>query len=131
MNLRNQSDDHHLSRHSNDHPMQGSIQQSQSSQQQHQQQYQQYLHQQPPNIDIEAMKLQKKRQLDWLGVEKERILLQSRTNPHVKHFEPYFTPEEVEILSNRQNGKMTSRQSGEIKRFAASFIERLGHQLGL
>ena len=122
MNISNQSDGHHLSRHSNDHPMQGSIQQSQSSQQQHQQ---------PPNIDIEAMKLQKKRQLDWLGVEKERILLQSRTNPHVKHFEPYFTPEEVEILSNRQNGKMTSRQSGEIKRFATSFIERLGHQLGL
>ncbi|TIB72766.1 hypothetical protein E3Q24_01422 [Wallemia mellicola] len=80
--------------------------------------------------DPEAIQKEKERRDDLIAIEKERRLLSSRTNPHIKHFEPYFTQFEAETLSRRQHGKMSDRQANEIKRFATAFVEKLGHQLG-
>ncbi|TIB33834.1 hypothetical protein E3P86_02923 [Wallemia ichthyophaga] len=96
----------------------------------HQQQHQQQQQRQKRRADPQAVKKEQDRRDDLIALEKERRLLLSRTNPHIKHFEPYFNQAEAEILSQRQHGKFSHRQAGEIKRFSTAFIEKLGNQLG-
>jgi CTD kinase subunit beta len=48
----------------------------------------------------------------------------------VKHHYPYFTPSEVESLSEKQRGKMSLYQEERIKISAASFLEALGIRMG-
>lgn len=95
----------------------------------HQQHQQQQRYKRRP--DPQAVEKEQERRDDLIAFEKERRLLLSRTNPHIKHFEPYFNQAEAEILSQRQHGKFSDRHAGEIKRFATAFIEKLGNQLGL
>ena len=77
------------------------------------------------------MEKELERRYDLIALEKERRLLLSRSNPHIRHYEPYFNHAEAEILAQRQHGKLSDRQASEIKRFATAFIEKLGNQLGL
>ncbi|KAF5369429.1 hypothetical protein D9758_002796 [Tetrapyrgos nigripes] len=48
----------------------------------------------------------------------------------VKYHYPYFTPSEVESLSEKQRGKMGLHQEERIRNSAASFLEALGGRMG-
>ncbi len=49
---------------------------------------------------------------------------------HVKHHHPYFTPIEVEQLSEKQRGKQSMNQE-KVRQQACGFIEAVGAKIGL
>lgn len=49
----------------------------------------------------------------------------------VKYHLPYFTPAEVEQLSERQRGKLSLNQEERARQLACGFIENVGAKLGL
>ncbi|KAJ3525032.1 hypothetical protein NM688_g8465 [Phlebia brevispora] len=49
---------------------------------------------------------------------------------HVKYHLPYFTPEEVERMSERQRGKLTATQEEKQRQQACGFIEAVGSRIG-
>lgn len=50
---------------------------------------------------------------------------------YVKHHLPYFTPVEVERLSDRQRGKLSISQEEKVRQQACGFIEAVGAKIGL
>ncbi|KIK57272.1 hypothetical protein GYMLUDRAFT_75771 [Collybiopsis luxurians FD-317 M1] len=48
----------------------------------------------------------------------------------IKYHHPYFTPAEVEIMSEKQRGKMTVTQEDKIRQNACGFIEATGSRIG-
>lgn len=50
---------------------------------------------------------------------------------YVKHHLPYFTPAEVERLSDRQRGKLSMTQEEKVRQQACGFIEAVGAKIGL
>lgn len=48
-----------------------------------------------------------------------------------KHHHPYFTPAEVELLSEKQRGKLSVTQEERVRQQACTFIEALGSRVGL
>ncbi|KAI0731920.1 cyclin-like protein [Fomitopsis betulina] len=49
---------------------------------------------------------------------------------YVKHHLPYFTPAEVERLSDRQRGKLSLTQEEKVRQQACGFIEAVGAKIG-
>ncbi|KAJ4482035.1 cyclin-like protein [Lentinula aciculospora] len=47
-----------------------------------------------------------------------------------KYHHPYFTPAEVEIMSEKQRGKMTVTQEDKIRQNACGFIDAIGSRIG-
>ncbi|KAI0056095.1 cyclin-like protein [Artomyces pyxidatus] len=62
--------------------------------------------------------------------------LYSRDSPSIssssytKHHRPYFTPSEVERLSDRQRGKLSVSQEEKARQQACGFIEAVGSRIG-
>ena len=52
-------------------------------------------------------------------------------NNFVKYHLPYFTPVEVEQLSEKQRGKLSVTQEERARQLACGFIENVGAKLGL
>ncbi|KAH9936171.1 cyclin-like protein, partial [Fomitopsis serialis] len=50
---------------------------------------------------------------------------------YVKHHLPYFTPAEVEKLSDKQRGKLSITQEEKARQQACGFIEAVGAKIGL
>lgn len=50
---------------------------------------------------------------------------------HTKHHHPYFTPLQVDILSTKQRGKLSTSQEEKQRQQACSFIEAIGGRIGL
>lgn len=50
---------------------------------------------------------------------------------HVKYHLPYFTPAEVEQLSDKQRGKLSVTQEEKARQQACGFIEAVGAKIGL
>ena len=50
---------------------------------------------------------------------------------HTKHHHPYFTASQVEILSTKQRGKLSTAQEEKQRQQACSFIEAIGGRIGL
>ena len=50
---------------------------------------------------------------------------------HIKYHLPYFTPEEVERMSDRQRGKLSMTQEEKQRQQACGFIEAMGSKIGL
>ena len=50
---------------------------------------------------------------------------------HVKYHLPYFTPDEVERMSERQRGKLSMTQEERQRQQACGFIEAVGSKIGL
>jgi hypothetical protein len=50
---------------------------------------------------------------------------------HVKYHSPYFTPEMVERMSERQRGKLSHTQEEKQRQQACGFIEAVGSKTGL
>lgn len=50
---------------------------------------------------------------------------------YVKHHLPYFTPFEVEKLSDNQRGKLSITQEEKVRQQAGGFIESVGAKIGL
>lgn len=48
-----------------------------------------------------------------------------------KFHHPYFTPHEVEALSTKQRGKLSTSQEEKQRQQACSFIEAVGGRIGL
>ncbi|KAJ3799039.1 cyclin-like protein [Lentinula aff. detonsa] len=48
----------------------------------------------------------------------------------IKYHHPYFTPAEVEIMSEKQRGKMTVTQEDKIRQNACGFIDAIGSRIG-
>ncbi|KAF5385628.1 hypothetical protein D9757_005540 [Collybiopsis confluens] len=48
----------------------------------------------------------------------------------IKYHHPYFTPAEVEIMSEKQRGKMNVTQEDKIRQNACGFIEAIGSRIG-
>jgi len=44
---------------------------------------------------------------------------------------PYFTPSEVDILSEKQRGKMNATQEEKVRQSACAFLESVGSRIGL
>lgn len=49
----------------------------------------------------------------------------------IKYHHSYFTPAEVEIMSEKQRGKMTVTQEDKIRQNACGFIDAIGSRIGL
>ena len=49
---------------------------------------------------------------------------------YVKHHHPYFSPNEVEYLSEKQRGKMSANNE-KFRQQACGFIEAIGAKMGL
>ena len=49
----------------------------------------------------------------------------------IKYHHPYFTPTEIEIMSEKQRGKMTVTQEDKIRQNACGFIDTIGSRIGL
>ena len=49
----------------------------------------------------------------------------------VKYHHPYFSPAEVEYLSEKQRGKLSNQNQEKLKQQACSFIEAVGTKIGL
>ncbi|KAK7056895.1 RNA polymerase II C-terminal domain kinase beta subunit [Paramarasmius palmivorus] len=43
---------------------------------------------------------------------------------------PYFTPTEVEVLSEKQRGKMNATQEEKVRQLACAFLEAMGSRIG-
>lgn len=50
---------------------------------------------------------------------------------NIKYYLPYFTPAEVELLSDRQRGKLSISQEEKARQQACGFIEAVGSKIGL
>lgn len=50
---------------------------------------------------------------------------------HIKYHLPYFTPVEVEHLSDKQRGKLSVTQEEKIRQQACGFMEAVGAKIGL
>lgn len=48
-----------------------------------------------------------------------------------KYHHPYFTPAEVEYLSEKQRGKLSATQEEKVRQNACGFLEALGARIGL
>ena len=48
-----------------------------------------------------------------------------------KFHHPYFTPAEVEYLSEKQRGKLSVTQEDKVRQNACGFLEALGVRIGL
>ncbi|KAJ3753793.1 cyclin-like protein [Lentinula raphanica] len=48
----------------------------------------------------------------------------------IKYHHPYFTPTEIEIMSEKQRGKMTVTQEDKIRQNACGFIDTIGSRIG-
>jgi CTD kinase subunit beta len=48
-----------------------------------------------------------------------------------KYHHPYFTPAEVEYLSEKQRGKLSATQENKVRQNACGFLEALGARTGL
>ncbi|KAG7088334.1 hypothetical protein E1B28_012341 [Marasmius oreades] len=46
------------------------------------------------------------------------------------HHRPYFTPKEIELLSEKQRGKMNATQEEKIRQSACAFLEAVGSRIG-
>jgi CTD kinase subunit beta len=49
----------------------------------------------------------------------------------INHHHPYFTPEEVEYLSEKQRGKLSGTQEEKVRQNACGFLEAAGARVGL
>ncbi|KAF9485777.1 cyclin-like protein [Pholiota conissans] len=47
-----------------------------------------------------------------------------------KHYHPYFTPAEIEYLSEKQRGKQSATQEEKIRQSACTFLETIGARVG-
>jgi hypothetical protein len=50
---------------------------------------------------------------------------------HTIQHHPYFTQEEVESLSEKQRGKLSTTQEDKARQQACAFIEAVGSRIGL
>lgn len=50
---------------------------------------------------------------------------------HIKYHFPYFTPAEVEQLSEKQRGKLSVTQEERARQQACGFVEAVGAKIGL
>lgn len=50
---------------------------------------------------------------------------------NLKYHLPYFTPVEVEYLSDKQRGKLSVSQEEKARQQACGFIEAVGSKIGL
>ena len=50
---------------------------------------------------------------------------------HLKYHLPYFTPQAVERLSEKQRGKLSVTQEEKARQQACGFIEAIGADIGL
>lgn len=50
---------------------------------------------------------------------------------HFKYHLPYFTPQDVERLSEKQRGKLSVTQEEKARQQACGFIEAIGSDIGL
>jgi CTD kinase subunit beta len=48
-----------------------------------------------------------------------------------KHHHPYFTPAEIEYLSEKQRGKLSVTQEEKVRQNACGFLEAVGARIGL
>lgn len=48
-----------------------------------------------------------------------------------KYHHPYFTPAEVDYLSEKQRGKLSVTQEERVRQNACAFLETLGARIGL
>jgi CTD kinase subunit beta len=48
-----------------------------------------------------------------------------------KYHHPYFTPAEVEYLSEKQRGKLSATQEEKTRQQACAFLEAVGAKIGL
>jgi len=48
-----------------------------------------------------------------------------------KSHHPYFTPNEVEALTAKQRGKLTTSQEDKVRQQACGFVEAVGTRVGL
>lgn len=51
--------------------------------------------------------------------------------PNIKYHFPYFTPAEVEQLSDKQRGKLSISQEEKLRQQSCGFIEAVGAKIGL
>jgi hypothetical protein len=49
----------------------------------------------------------------------------------LKYHQPYFTAEEIEFLSEKQRGKLTSRDETKLNENACTMLEAIGSRIGL
>ena len=49
----------------------------------------------------------------------------------LKHHHPYFTPAEIDYLSEKQRGKLTATQEEKVRQSACGFLEAVGGRIGL
>jgi len=52
-------------------------------------------------------------------------------NAQTKYYKPYFTPSEIEYLSEKQRGKQSATQEEKTRQSACTFIEAMGARIGL
>ena len=48
-----------------------------------------------------------------------------------KHYHPYFTPAEIEYLSDKHRGKQSVAQEEKVRQSACTFLESIGARVGL
>lgn len=48
-----------------------------------------------------------------------------------RFYHPYFTPQEIELLSEKQRGKLTATQEEKVRQSACTFIENVAARVGL
>ncbi len=48
-----------------------------------------------------------------------------------KYYRPYFTSDEIQILSEKQKGKLSVTQEDKVRQTACGFLEALGARMGL
>jgi CTD kinase subunit beta len=49
----------------------------------------------------------------------------------IKYHHPYFTPAEVDHLSEKQRGKLSATQEEKLRQSACGFLEGVGARIGL
>ena len=49
----------------------------------------------------------------------------------VKHHQPYFTADEIDQFSEKQRGKLTSRDETKLAEAMCAWIEAVGSRIGL
>ena len=59
-----------------------------------------------------------------------------QADPHtpttsLKHYHPYFTPAEIEYLSDKHRGKQSVAQEEKVRQSACTFLESIGARVGL
>lgn len=48
-----------------------------------------------------------------------------------KYYHPYFSPAELEYLSEKQRGKQSVTQEEKVRQTACTFLETIGARVGL